>query len=587
MFKTKSIDPIIFRLFRDALSVAVVFELSSAIACIIDGMMVSIFLGSEAITAQEMAHPYFSIAGVISGMLATGMQICCSKSMGKGDMEETNCFFSTTIAWTIGLSLLAMTLGYCFIDSVVSFLGGTGALFSLIKQYLSGLMPGLPALIGMSVLSPVMQLDGEKRRSQIAFLLYAGLNLAGDGLNLFVFHGGLFGMGLTTAIAGYLAVGYLLLHFFRKNALFHFTVIRLQPVMVKNVMTSGFPRVTKRLCNFIRPIFLNRWVLFIGTSTAMAAMAVQNSLRDFILLPSSAVSSAVLLITAVMYGDEDQSALRQLLTLAMRYNTMLNFSMMTVLLIAAPQIAAFYIRDSAEICALAGVAIRLYAISVPFNAFNEYFINYMHGIQRLKFVHVLALLQRVLLPLLCAWIGGVCWGVVGIFASFVMSESLLSLIILILVTLRNKKIPCSIQDLLLLPKNFGVSAQDCLEFSVTNMNEVIGISMEIGSFCQAHNIDKRRSFFLSLAIEEMAGNVVKHGFCDGKKHHLSIRVYIENDNLHLRLRDDCPLFDVKKQIEKASTADHFANIGIRLVMGISKDVSYINTLNTNNLSVTL
>ena len=89
----------------------------------------------------------------------------------------------------------------------------------------------------------------------------------------------------------------------------------------------------------------------------------------------------------------------------------------------------------------------------------------------------------------------------------------------------------------------------------------------------------------------MAGNIVQHGFpLNKKKHSVDIRVTIsDNKELTLRVRDDCPLFDVKARGElwRKKEEDPGSCIGIRLVMSISSNLVYITTLGTNNLIVTI
>ena len=76
---------------------------------------------------------------------------------------------------------------------------------------------------------------------------------------------------------------------------------------------------------------------------------------------------------------------------------------------------------------------------------------------------------------------------------------------------------------------------------------------------------------------------------DHRKHSIDIRVIVSGDHLTLRLRDDCPLFDVKERGERwrSNPEDPSACIGIRMVTRISKELIYINTLGTNNLIVTI
>lgn len=142
---------------------------------------------------------------------------------------------------------------------------------------------------------------------------------------------------------------------------------------------------------------------------------------------------------------------------------------------------------------------------------------------------------------------------------------------------------------MLLPKGFGIPKEDCIERSIGTFEEVIELSEQVIPFCMERGIDKKEANHLALCIEEMAGNVIEHGFADGKPHHLDVRVLVKDGAVVLRLRDDCVKFDLKEKAESW----HFdpehpeKNIGIRMVMRVAKDVAYTNAMNTNNLIITV
>lgn len=142
---------------------------------------------------------------------------------------------------------------------------------------------------------------------------------------------------------------------------------------------------------------------------------------------------------------------------------------------------------------------------------------------------------------------------------------------------------------MLLPKGFGIPKEDCIERSVNTLEEVIELSEQVVPFCIERGIDKKEANHLALCIEEMAGNVIEHGFADGKSHHLDIRVLVKDGAVVLRLRDDCVKFDLKEKAESW----HFdpehpeKNIGIRMVMRVAKNIAYTNAMNTNNLIITI
>ena len=91
----------------------------------------------------------------------------------------------------------------------------------------------------------------------------------------------------------------------------------------------------------------------------------------------------------------------------------------------------------------------------------------------------------------------------------------------------------------------------------------------------------------ALCLEEIAGNIVEHGFkLDRKPHYCDIRILIEQDHtICLRIRDDCKLFDMQEIYKALKKEDIAANVGIKIVYGMARDVSYFSLLKTNNVII--
>ena len=84
----------------------------------------------------------------------------------------------------------------------------------------------------------------------------------------------------------------------------------------------------------------------------------------------------------------------------------------------------------------------------------------------------------------------------------------------------------------------------------------------------------------------MVANVIEHGFTDEKPHYIDVRaIYKQEDGVMLIVRDDCRPFDPKERFRYLIDDDPAANIGLRLVMNLAKDVSYTSTMNLNNPTI--
>ena len=109
---------------------------------------------------------------------------------------------------------------------------------------------------------------------------------------------------------------------------------------------------------------------------------------------------------------------------------------------------------------------------------------------------------------------------------------------------------------------------------------------EAADFCRERGIDGRRAYFAGLSLEEMAANVVGHGFTkDSKPHSVDIRVVHKGDDVILRIKDDCIPFDPAERKEIMDPKDRMKGAGIRLVYKVAKDIQYQNILGLNVLTI--
>lgn len=106
------------------------------------------------------------------------------------------------------------------------------------------------------------------------------------------------------------------------------------------------------------------------------------------------------------------------------------------------------------------------------------------------------------------------------------------------------------------------------------------------NFCLEKGIDERRAYLAGLSMEEMAGNIVEHGFTkDTKDHSIDIRVVHKDDNIILRIKDDCIPFDPKDRNRITEGDDPTKNMGIRMIYRIMNDITYENLLGLNVLTI--
>lgn len=581
-------DRIVKKTFIDIFWTMVIAELSVALTNVLDGLMVSSFLGSDAIAAQSMTGPFFGMVGIFSGMLATGTQMEITKSIGKGELDKPKEHLSGALLCVLIMVSVLLPVGFCFRSWIAQLLGATGDgayLAALVEEYFIGLLPGTLPLIWNAILIPVMQINGDKKRIKISLIICSISNFVGNLLSATVFDGGIMGMGISTSVAQYISLMINLHHFRRKEQVCQLSLKTFSFPGLIRIMRIGLPKATKRLCNTLRPLLINRWIIYVGTGAAMSALAVQNSLRDLLLMPCAAIASTLLLMTNIYYGEEDKSSIGNLLRVSGTFNLFANVLICSVLFLTAPLLVRLYIPNNAHIASMAVTSLRWFSLSIPFAAFNEFYLNFLQGTARTKLVHMFTVCEKLLYVVGCSYSLGIFFGTNGVFASFFLSELLLSFTIYIRAWIVRKKLPKRLLDITDLPKDFGYAEENCMEVSVQNMEDVACASSDIMDFCRKRGFDPKRSYYAALCAEEMLRNTVEHGFADGRPHGLSLRCICKGDDLILRIRDDCRLFDIIKKQKEMKDNKSFSNLGIRIVGGICKELIYVNSLNTNNIVI--
>ena len=578
------------KLFRNSLLVYVCIELSNTISTVVDGVIISRVFGSQGIAAMGVSRPAFSIFGAFAGLLAIGLQSRCSMYLGKGDVRNAQKVFAFTFPLWFAVSAAIAVFGVIFAGEVASFFGAgpeNSSLWVSTRDYLAGVLIGAPAMILIPVLSVILNMDSSPKLVRTGVIIMTIANIIGDLLVGYVIGGGTFGMGFATSVSQYLALGLMFTHFFKKESMFRLRFELIGFSELCKIFSGGAPHLTKCLCKTLRPILVNRFIFAVGAQAALAAYSVQNNFRDIMEVIGAGTASTVLLLGGVFFSERDTQSLGDLAKSAAKTIMFIVVPVSAIVFIFSPEIAAFYVKDSAEGAAMASFALRALAVTMPLQACGDTILNMQQASRHLGFAHTFTILNRFLLIVICTYTLGHFWGTTGIWLAFPTAAGLLIVLELAAIFFRDRKTVASLLGLFSLPEKFTYTGSDEVEASPRTKEDVIALSSEVSAFCERHDVDLERSYIFALCVEELGMNVINHGFADGKPHEVSARLIYDEGNLVYRLRDDCGTFNIKERALQLVDTPPEKGIGIKLVMSSAKDVQYVHVLGTNTLIITV
>ena len=580
------------RLFKDTLVIFLLSMIVSIVGSITDGAITGSFLGTESIAAFGMTMPYQKSVWIFPLVMMVGMQVLCSKSLGGGDLQKANEIFSLAVTVALAVAVLVMCGTLLFTEQLADLLGATedlGEIRTLAIDFLKAYAFAVPAMSLISLLTPIMQLDSDRQRAVVSAAVLSGTAIIGDLLVVFVFGGGLWGIGVATTVSSWLTVGVLIQHFFKPKASFKFLPKVASLKYLKDTVLIGLPASLGLGSAVLRVGFFTRMAVAVAGGSGVAAYAAVENFLGLLTTIPKAFGAATQMIGGILIHEHDRQSVLNLIRIALKYTFIITLTVSVAVFLAAPLIANVYIHDAdaPETYQLTTQGIHMFIAFLPIYTVTMVFQYFYQAYGRYKMVSCFAVLDNIIYVVPITLLLTPHFGMAGIWLTFPLYHAAYLLTIFFVTCYHCGRITFKLDDYLLLPKDFDVPADKQLNITVTSMDEVIDLSERAQAFCESQGIEERRSKLSGLCIEEMAGNIVDYGFNDGKKHFVDIRIIIKGEQVILRLRDDCRPFNPKKWAELYNPDDPFSHIGIRIVHKMSTEFDYVNVLKLNNLLIKL
>ena len=279
-------DKLIARLFKDTLIILLLSMFVSVVGSITDGAITGNFLGTASIAAFGMTMPYQKFIGIFPLVMMVGMRVLCNKSLDSGNLRKTSEIFSIAVTATLIVTVLVMCGTLLFTEQIADILGAKenlGEIRTLTIEFLQAYAFAGPAMAMVLILTQIMQLDNDRRRAVIAAVVLSGCDVAGDLLVVFVFDGGLWGIGIVTAISYWLATGVLALHFVKPNSNFKFLPRVLNLQYLRETFLIGLPSCLGFGASVLRVAFFTRTAVAVAGGVGVAAYAAVENFFGFLI----------------------------------------------------------------------------------------------------------------------------------------------------------------------------------------------------------------------------------------------------------------------------------------------------------------
>ena len=563
------------------LMIATVLLTITTCACgLIDNLFIGRFLSSEALAAVGYFSPVTTAVGM-AYVIILGTQVLTGNLVGAGQIRKVNKLFFSSFSVLVLLFSLFSVLCYVFRWGLAGLLGTGNITYGFLCEYIKGYAPGILPQVLTAFLIALCSFNNDLKRAYFAIGAMIASNVLGD--ILLVGNLGLYGIGLASTLSSIASFLVLIPGFFNRNKLFYFSFKSgFDLSLVLQAARRGIPSLMLPLGVIIKNLCFNYALSHTVGDAGVAVAGVMATVSAITGAGSAGCYNAYSTLAGIYFGEQDRESLIDLTHIALRIGIIGNAVLTALMMLLSTPFAEIFVTDDPYVENLASRMFFLgFTYLVP-NVIYNIFLQSYKAQDRMLLVNIMSFAETATIGFLVlfsirffgsdvAWLSNTIVDVLCIF------------VVLISVIIYRKKIDFAMPALLKLSSDFGAKAGEVLSFSVKDIYDAVEASQKAIDFCLENGYPKTMASHIGLCIEEMAVNVIEHGFTRTINRHSDIRVVSKDGRFIVRIRDDCREFDPRKRINVFDPKDPEENIGIRIVSEFAQEISYYNNAGINTV----
>ena len=560
---------------------SILASVASQIAITTDAIVVSQFIGPEAISAVNLTMPVVIFFNFLMMLFGMGGSVLVARSLGERDAQTTNKIFSSTLIGLIIVGVFFSALLLIFSPQVASFItNDTPVVYTLSLRYLRIMLLGTTTTILFMTITNFIKTDGNPQLVMKAVLVSSVVNLILDILFIAVLKTGIEGSAWASIIGSVTALLLCSRHFRSANNSYHWQLEFKQchQYILKGVM-MGFPMGINTLLLGISIYAINNIILSNLGTDGIFAWAICFQLFIILQMVLSGIATSIYSIGGLLIGEKDIVGLRLLTNKVMKY-ICLSLLVLTLFVLITPEsIGWLFASKNIQSEDMFHNALRIYALLlIPYAIAVVYRILYqILGYWLLSVVmSIVQMGSMILFVGLLAWIKPewLWWG-------FPVSGLFLLVLYYVVTWVIHHQNP-DVEVMTLIPQTENGQS---LNFSVKYQNEDVKQALDnISAFLETCGIDHATSYQINLCCEELMYNIVTYAVNkDVDKQLFDVHIICYETSVSVLIKDDGKPFNpILKTVSINEDGD---GLGLALV-NLLADIKYKFMYNQNVVFLT-
>jgi putative MATE family efflux protein len=416
------------------LAIPMMLEMAmESVFALVDIAFVSV-LGTDAVAAVGITEALVTVLYALSIGFGMGVTAMVSRRIGARDPDGAARTTGQAIWLGAAISLVVGALGMSYAEEMLHLMGASAAVVETGHGYTAVMLGGSFSIVYLVVLNAAFRGAGDASVALRSLWLANGVNIVLDpclifGLGPFP-EMGVTGAAVATTIGRGTGVVYQLYYLAggRGRLAFRLRHLKPAPALIRRLLLISVGGVGQFLIATASWIGLMRIVSVYG-SGAVAAYTITLRMMEFALLPAWGLGNAAATMVGQSLGAGLPERAASSAWRAARYNAIFMFFVGALMLVFAPQVAGWFTEDPA-VLRYATTCLRILGLGYPVYAVGMIMVQALNGAGDTATPSALNFLCFWLLQIpLAYWLATQSgFGPNGVFVAIVVSESLLSLL---------------------------------------------------------------------------------------------------------------------------------------------------------------
>ncbi len=343
---------------------AVLTSLTTALAVMVDGIIVGNLIGHTGLAAINIMMPFIQLSVALIMLLCTGGALLAAYGIGQKNYNVSNGYFTMSTILTLAVGFIFTALGLICPDACIKVFCSDPALFPDAKAYGVVMFYTAPLFFMIQNLAAYIRTDNSPRLVLTAMILANVVNLTCDYVYIKFFGMGIGGAAWATATGYVLALALMCIHFTYKDSTLRLNT-NFKEVAIISLLTMGLPLVADTATMFARVLWVNHIIMESLPTYGMSIMAVLMAVLMFMNMVVAGTSQALQPLAGRLGGEGNKQGVRWVVKMSAIVLIVSGVALVIIVNLLATPIAMLF-GLSGECLELTIPALRIFCICFPF-----------------------------------------------------------------------------------------------------------------------------------------------------------------------------------------------------------------------------